>query len=244
MAAMDLHKQPVSKYYQIMQEIVARIRSGELPPGALIPSENDIIALYNVSNTTARKALFELESAGWVSRVKGKGTYVLDNRVNRSATRILGFTRNMIESGRKPETKLLSARSIRNAKSLTVNGRCYNLRGPVAEIKRLRLADGIPMMRETRYVSERMCPGILQKNLERSLYDIYENEYHLELIKVDQDLSAMIVDAKDIGFTEVSRQIPAFCVEGVTFCGREMILEMEESMYRGDMYRFSFQATR
>ena len=33
--------------------------------------------------------------------------------------------------------------------------------------------------------------------------------------------------------------IPAFRVEGVTFCGKEMILEMEDSIYRGDKYRFS-----
>ncbi len=33
--------------------------------------------------------------------------------------------------------------------------------------------------------------------------------------------------------------IPGFRVEGVTFCGKEMILEMEDAIYRGDTYRLS-----
>lgn len=40
-----------------------------------------------------------------------------------------------------------------------------------------------------------------------------------------------------------STEVPAFRVEGVTFCGKEMILKMEDSIYRGDKYRFSIRAT-
>ena len=39
-------------------------------------------------------------------------------------------------------------------------------------------------------------------------------------------------------------QIPALKVEGVTYSAKELIIEMEESIYRGDMYRFSVRATR
>ena len=82
------------------------IQHGEMCAGTAGPSENEIIEKYNVSNTTARKALHELEKAGWVTRVKGKGTFVRDNTVERSVNRIFGFTKNMIEAGRKPSTTL------------------------------------------------------------------------------------------------------------------------------------------
>src|SRR6478609_5538763 len=95
------------KYFQISREIISKIQSGALPPGSPVPSENDIIEQYRVSNTTARKALHELEKEGWVNRVKGKGTFVRDFTVVRAINRIFGFTKNMTEAGRKPATKLV-----------------------------------------------------------------------------------------------------------------------------------------
>jgi len=45
------------KYFQISREIIGRIQRGELPPGAAVPSENELIQKHRVSNTTARKVL-------------------------------------------------------------------------------------------------------------------------------------------------------------------------------------------
>lgn len=237
-------KDRIPKYFRIMQALVAEIRSGAIAPGSQVPSENELIAAYRISNTTARKVHHELERAGWVTRIKGRGTYVRGSRIDRSADRILGFTRNMIEAGRKPSTKLLSVTVRRRGQSLSVNNRRYSLQAPLCEIRRLRLADDVPMMIETRYVSQRLCPDIHKKDLEGSLYDIYQRDYGLELIQIDQSLSAILIDAEQTGFAGVAGKIPAFRVEGVTYTTKELILEMEESIYRGDMYRFSVRATR
>jgi GntR family transcriptional regulator len=64
------------KYFLISQEIIQRIKKGELQPGMQVPSENQIIEQHRVSNTTARKALLEIEKSGWAVRIKGRGTYV------------------------------------------------------------------------------------------------------------------------------------------------------------------------
>lgn len=239
---MNMATRAVPKYFRIMQEILAEIRGGTLGPGAQIPSENELIDAYRISNTTARKVHQELERAGWVTRIKGKGTFLNGNRVDRSADRILGFTKNMIEAGRRPSTRLISADLRRRGRALTLGARRFVLPGPACEIKRLRLADGVAMMRETRYVSEKLCPGIHTKALDGSLYEIYQRQYGLRLTQIDQRLSAIIVDGRQMGFSGVGGEIPAFYVEGVTFCGKELILEIEESIYRGDMYRFSVRA--
>ena len=58
-------KTVIPKYFRISQEIIGRIRSGQLKPGMKVPSENEIIQKYGVSNTTARRSLQEIEAAGW-----------------------------------------------------------------------------------------------------------------------------------------------------------------------------------
>jgi GntR family transcriptional regulator len=233
----------VPKYYHISRQIIDTIRSGRLKPGMRIPSENEIMREYSVSNTTARRSLQEIEVAGWAARIKGKGTFVRERDVQRSATRILGFTRNMLEAGYTPSTRVLDARKVAEEYSGTINGRRYVMQGPVYKIHRLRFAGDIPMMIEVRYISIEFCPGIEKQDFTGSLYEIYEKYYGLQLIEIQQMLSTVMVDAGTERFFDVRGPIPAFRVEGVTFCGKEMILEMEDSIYRGDKYRFSVRAT-
>jgi GntR family transcriptional regulator len=234
----------IPKYYRISQEIISTIQSGVLKPGMKIPSENEIINNYKVSNTTARKILQEIELAGWATKVKGKGTVVRTQNVERTVTRILGFTKNMVEAGYTPRTRLLSTKVIRKGYSTIINKRRYSLAGPVFMIHRLRYADDIPMMLERRFISLTMCPDIDKMKFEGSLYQIYEQAYGVNMTEVYQELSTVLIeDARIKKLFELTRPIPAFRVDGVTFCGREMILEMEESVYRGDKYKFSVRAT-
>jgi DNA-binding LacI/PurR family transcriptional regulator len=63
-------------YQQVRQDLLARIRRGEFPPGSLLPSENQICEQYGVSVTTARRSFLELVKEGVVRRKAGVGTMV------------------------------------------------------------------------------------------------------------------------------------------------------------------------
>jgi GntR family transcriptional regulator len=78
------------KFQTISDEVIEKIKTGELQPGDKIPSENELIKNYNVSNTTARKSLLEIENRGWAKRIKGKGTFVLNRTVGHHLIRTLG----------------------------------------------------------------------------------------------------------------------------------------------------------
>jgi len=220
------------------------VRRGELTPGSPVPSENEIIEKYRVSNTTARKALHELEKEGWVTRIKGKGTFVRDYTVVRAINRIFGFTKNMTEAGRKPSTKLIGFHLRNTDHTRTINGRDFTMKAPYCEIERVRYAYGIPMMEETRCISLQFCPDIQRKNLEQSLYSIFEKEYGIFLTEINQMVSAVLVEGELLEVFQLDKPVPAFRVEGVSFCGKDMIVEMEDSVYRGDMYRFAAKALR
>jgi DNA-binding GntR family transcriptional regulator len=57
-------------------ELHSMIESGELGPGDALPSESALAERYGVARGTARHALAELEGAGLVESVHGKGRYV------------------------------------------------------------------------------------------------------------------------------------------------------------------------
>ena len=230
------------KYFAIAQDIIESIKEGNLSPGMLVPSENEIIERYKVSNTTARKALQEIDHGGWVMKIKGKGTYVRKQSVVRSVDRILSFTNNMLQMGYTPSTRLLYKGIIEEGYSATINGRKYSMKGPVYKIHRLRFADDIPMMLEVRYISMDLCPGIIDGELTGSLYEIYKQRYNLVLKEVHQMLSTIMIDSGVGEFLNMTKPMPGILVDGITFCGREIILEMEKSIYRGDKYTFAVRA--
>lgn len=232
----------IPKYLSIVNLIVARIRNNELRPGSKVPSENEIIKEYNVSNTTARKVLQEIENAGLVIKVRGRGTFVKDFIIERSAAKILSFTRNMMEQGLNPSTLVIDSKVIDKDWSVNVSGEVYAIPGPVFRLRRLRLANGKPMMHETRYISLRSCPEIWKYDLEGSLYRIYSEKYYRHITKIEQDLSAISLDDYSKEKFGIRNEMVGLKVEGVTFCDGELILEVEESIYRGDKYKFSVQA--
>ncbi|MGW0245839.1 GntR family transcriptional regulator [Nocardia goodfellowii] len=69
------------KYLQISGYIRDQIMSGELAPGAEVPSERELAAVWKVARPTASKALNTLRQQGLVISQRGSGTYVADSRI-------------------------------------------------------------------------------------------------------------------------------------------------------------------
>ncbi len=63
-------------YRQIVDQVTDLVMSGELAPGAQIPSVRELAAALAVSLITTRRAYAELEAAGLVSRHRGQGTFI------------------------------------------------------------------------------------------------------------------------------------------------------------------------
>ena len=63
-------------YEQITQQIKDAILSGQLKEGTLLPGIRSLSNELHVSVITTKRAYADLEEAGFVTSVQGKGTYV------------------------------------------------------------------------------------------------------------------------------------------------------------------------
>lgn len=64
-------------YAQVADDLAARIKAGEFPPGTRLPGRERIAAEYGVGEMTARRAVEELEARGMVRRDRARGALVL-----------------------------------------------------------------------------------------------------------------------------------------------------------------------
>lgn len=67
---------PLKGYELVMEQIKARILSGEFAPGAKLASVVDLAASFGVGRSTIREALSALKAMGLVEIRQGGGTYV------------------------------------------------------------------------------------------------------------------------------------------------------------------------
>jgi DNA-binding GntR family transcriptional regulator len=65
------------RHVQIADEVRQRIRSGAIAPRYPIPSEPAIMQEFGVARDTARKAVGVLRDEGYVTTVRGMGSFVL-----------------------------------------------------------------------------------------------------------------------------------------------------------------------
>lgn len=63
-------------YEQIAQQIKSAILSGELAEGQMLPSIRALANDLRISVITTKRAYADLEEAGFVTTVQGKGTFV------------------------------------------------------------------------------------------------------------------------------------------------------------------------
>jgi GntR family transcriptional regulator len=239
------------KFQSISDSVIEKIKSGEFQPGDKIPSENELIKNYNVSNTTARKSLLEIENRGWAKRIKGKGTFVLNRTGDHHLIRTLGsihatrrgFHESLLAEGFEPRNLVLEKTVLDDGISSEIGGKHFIIQGPVLKIHQLRYADDEIIKDETKYISLGLCPKINRMPTEISYFKVYENNYHLRIEEVKQTLSVEIMapDSEANNF-ELSKATPMFILDSAVICPDDKIVEIERSFYRGDKYKFAISA--
>ena len=81
---------PVPLHTQFRQYLVALIERGELDPGAQVPRERELAERHGVSLAPVRQAILDLVKEGYFYRVRGKGTFVREAKVEEKIS-ILGI---------------------------------------------------------------------------------------------------------------------------------------------------------
>jgi GntR family histidine utilization transcriptional repressor len=150
----------LAPYAQVKQHLKDQLAGGRFPPGALMPSEAELVAQFGVSRMTVNRALRELQAEGLVDRVQGVGTFAAPlHRVSSTLT-----IRDLHEE--------IAARGHRYHAVVQVSRR---EKAPAALAARLGLAegdavfhtlivhheDGVPIQCEDRYVNPACAPGYL-----------------------------------------------------------------------------------
>ncbi|TDP72798.1 transcriptional regulator NanR [Roseateles toxinivorans] len=89
-------------YQEVLDRLLERIRSGEIAPGAQLPSERELMEFYGVGRPAVREALQSLERSGIVEITHGERARVLLPNAQSLFDQIAGSARHLLRM--QPET--------------------------------------------------------------------------------------------------------------------------------------------
>ena len=245
LAAVVLDRQSVLPlYYQIQQRLTAQIRSGELKPGELVPSEQEIAVKLGVSRMTARQALKSLCSLGLTYSQRGKGTFVSRMKLEKTFRQLLSFSEEIKDRGSEPRSKVLAFKRI-VADGDVAESLHLNPNEEVILLKRVRMADSAPLCVETSHVSSRLCPDLLEKfEPSGSLYRALAERYGLQIHMADEVAEASVATAGEARLLRVRAKAPVFRFTRTACLHSGQPIEFVKSTYRGDRCKVVSRLTR
>jgi GntR family transcriptional repressor for pyruvate dehydrogenase complex len=87
----------MTKSEVLANELIAKISSGEIKPGELLPTENELCKSYNLSRITVRAAVQSVAAKGYITTERGRGSTVnhLDKMQESMDTGILPLLENV-----------------------------------------------------------------------------------------------------------------------------------------------------
>lgn len=229
-----------SPIYRRLEDELRTLLAAKYGRGDRFLTEREIVDRFEVSRPTANKVLAGLVSAGLLEFRKGIGTFVRCDAIDYDLGALVSFTNKARAAGKAPSTKLLKFakvaaddvdKAVRTA--LAVAGD-----DPLWELERLRLADGVPVIMERRYVVQSHCPKLTRAQASGSLYRAWTDTYGLAIAGADDTIRAVTLKGADAAALDVPRGTPAFEVTGLGRLGDERPLWWERTLYRGDQYQF------
>jgi GntR family transcriptional regulator len=240
-------RQPASKL--IADTIRRQIESGELAPGAQLPSERDLASTYGTARNTAREAIRILADAGLVITDQGKGSFVrpltslirLGNDRYSPRHRETGLSPFLLECAKQGKTGRFEVLSIDRvqpppdvAERLGVSARTKS----VLRRENIFYADDDPVNRVTTYVPWSIAKGtsLFQAEVPHryGIHGVLEQQHHV-MTRIREEVSARMPRPDEIVALRLRPGVPVLDVWHTSIDQDGQPYELTRSVMRGDL---------
>ncbi len=222
----------------LRDQLLDAIASGTPPPGERLGAERELAVRLGVSRSTLRAALDALETAGVVRRVRGRagGVFVSERRVERDLTRLTGLPAYLRRQGFQSGARVLSTATI-GADAETAIALGVDEGALLLEVVRVRLADEQPISLERARFPADQFPGLLDRSLSGSLYELLESVYHLHPAEAEERVEVVGATAAEARVLELRPGAPLVAIARTAWAANGKPFECSHDLFRADRVR-------
>jgi GntR family histidine utilization transcriptional repressor len=165
-------RRAVAPYARVKQFLKEELAQGRWLPGALMPSDAELVARFGVSRMTVTRALRELQAEGLVERVQGVGTFAAHLYRVSSPLTIRDLHEEIVARGHRHDAEVHVKREERAAPELAAQlGLAAG--APVFHTLIVHFENGVPLQCEDRYVNPACAPAYLDVDFTKMTPTLY-----------------------------------------------------------------------
>ncbi len=225
-------------FSQIYSDYTQQIEAGTLKPGVKLPSENELTEQYGTSRETVRKALHLLSQNGYIHKMRGKGSFVLDmNRMEFPISGLVSFKELSERLGRTVRTLVHEASLLPCPQHIA---RQLNIaeKEPIWKIVRAREIEGERVILDKDYFLASVIPFLSSEIASQSIYAYLEGELALKIAYAKKEISVEQVTAEDKLLLDLKRDTHVVVVRNYVHLEDTTLFEYTESRHRLDKFQF------
>jgi GntR family transcriptional regulator len=230
-------------YHSLGHMIRGHIISGEWQFGQKIPSEREMMQMFNVSRATVRQGIGNLVKEGVLYRIQGKGTFVSPPKIEHGILRLMDFQGLVKQTGLKSSSELLNKALIApnaHLKKILKLAEDEN----VISLQRLLFINQSPTLIETSYFSFKRFPDLLEKYTGEEDPQHYINtHYGVKVARVKEIFEPVILEDKEASILGTQGGFPALWVETNVFEEHGQQIAYFSALLRGDRCRTFIELT-
>jgi GntR family transcriptional regulator len=240
-------------YQQISDSVREAILSKQLPPGASLPSEADLMEQFGAARGTIRQAIATLRSQGLVIVEQGKGTFVPEQAPVRRLAHDR-FLRRHRESGRaafivEMETEGLVPRvdvlAVERMVASPDIGQRLRLRKGTNVLMRRRLyfANDWPLELATSYLPWALVRGTPITEVNPGPGGIYARleDNGIRLKRFTEDVATRMPNAEEARALRLRAGVPVIHLIRTAYDERDLPVEVCDTVMAGDRYVLSYE---
>ncbi|MCW2831027.1 MAG: hypothetical protein JWP31_1719 [Aeromicrobium sp.] len=218
------------------------VASGRIQTDDKLPPEEELASSLGVSRMTLRQALGSLEAQGWVERKRGRagGSFIREPKVAVDLTGLPGFTEQMRRANLRAGARVIRA-GIVDAPAEVADALGLGRDRAAIEIVRVRSARRQPLALEETYLPARLFPGLLERNLGGSIYELMRQHYGLGPAGAREWLEPEIVSDEHADLLGLDRGSAVMLVTRRATTAAGVAVEFAYDRYRSDRTRISLQ---
>lgn len=210
-----MHTPPA--YIRVKAHILDRIGAGDWLPSDRVPSENALVREFGVARMTVNRAVRELAQEGFLTRVKGGGTYVADRRAHGHLLRIRNIADEIAERGGTHQSDVLETGTVM-ADAETAAAFDVAIGAALFRSIIVHREDGHPIQLEERLVNPAVAPDYLSADFtSRTPYDYLIAV--APLAQAEHVVQAVAPDARVRALLEMEAGEPCLLIRRRTWTG-------------------------
>ena len=203
----------IPQYKRLYEILRKHITDGVYHEGDLLPSENELCRIHNMTRPTVRQALDSLVRDGFIKKQQGKGSIVSSLPQGIGILSISGTTSAIGLSNL--QTKILEGPEVRPwDTSFIFPLNDIEKESGCVYIERLRILDDKPIFIDINYLPNINLPRFTARNFEnRSLFDILRKHFNIQVTGGEQRLKAIPADDTISKHLQVNKGHPILHLE-------------------------------